>query len=161
VAIGANWGEIWNASIWNTAIWSQEASEPAPEPEVTPVTGGGFVYAYEREMARRRRERKKRQELEEEAQRIEEETTREIARLLHEQEAKDARRAELDRLSRLVDAYARRGDEAALSERVQKAIKKAAEKQTAWALFALEREMARAQEEEEFALHAFWVALNG
>lgn len=126
-----------------------------PVPPVADDTfTGGFVYAYERELARRRRERKKRQEREEEAERIEEETSREIARFLHEQEANDARRAELQRLSELVETYARRGTEAALSERVQKAISKAATKQTAWALYALERELKRAQEEESFLLEA-------
>ena len=132
---------------------------PVPPPADASFTGG-FIYAYEREQARRRRERKKRQELEDEAERIEEETSREIARLLHEQEAKDARRAELQRLSELVDTYARRGTEAALSERVQKAISKAASKQTTWALYALERELRRAHEEEEFLLSALRFAIE-
>jgi hypothetical protein len=51
-------------------------------------------------------------------------------------------------------------DESALSERVQKAIKTAAAKQTAWALYQLERELQRAQEEEEFILHALIHALH-
>jgi hypothetical protein len=51
-------------------------------------------------------------------------------------------------------------DESALSERVQKAITKAATKQTAWALFTLEREIRRAQEEEEFILQALQIALD-
>lgn len=126
---------------------------PAP-PAQDEGFAGGFVVAYEREQARRLRERKRRRELEEESERIEEETTREIARLLREQEAKDARRAELQRLSQLVDTYARRGPETELSERVQKAITKAATKGTNWALYALERELQRAAEEEQFLLQA-------
>ena len=135
----------------------------APEPESPTATesfSGGFVVAYEREVARRRRERKKRQEREEEAERIEEETTREIARLLHEQEAKDARRAELQRLSELVDTYARRGTQATLNDRVEKAIQKAAAKQTVWSLYALERELKRAHEEEEFILSALQFVID-
>lgn len=124
---------------------------------------GGFIAAYQRELARRRREREKRRKLEEESERIEEETSREIARLLREREARDARRAELQRLSDLVARFARGNDEAALSERVQKAIRKAAEKQTAWSLFQLEREMRRALEEEEFILRALkvWIEYDG
>ncbi|HEX7114976.1 MAG TPA: PASTA domain-containing protein [Steroidobacter sp.] len=121
---------------------------------------GGFAVAFEREQARRRREARERAEREAEAERIEEETTREIARLLREQEARDARRDELDRLSRLVGAYARRGVEATLSDRVQKAIARAAAKRTTWALLALEREMRRAQEEERFILEALRLALD-
>lgn len=123
-----------------------------------PSGGGGLIYDYEREMSRRRRERKRRQELEEESERIEEDTTREIARILREQEAQAARRAELQRLSQLVEAYAGRGTESALSERVQRAVDKAAQSQALYALYALERELQRAVEEEEFmilALRAF------
>lgn len=141
-------------SIVITGVAALDDGQVPVAPVAADTFTGGFVVAYERELARRRRERKKRQEREEEAQRIEEETSREIARFLHEQEAKDARRAELQRLSELVDTYARRGTEAALSERVQKAISKAATKQTAWALYALERELRRAHEEEEFLLSA-------
>jgi hypothetical protein len=153
VSIGVNWAEIW-APVWK-AVWTQVPPEP---PEPTPVAedrpAGGLVYHYEREMARRRRERKRRAEREEESERIADETTREIARILREQEAKDARRAELQRLSQLVDAYAAGDAEAALNERVQKAIAKAAAKHTTWALFALERELQRAIDEEDFMLQA-------
>lgn len=122
---------------------------------------GGFVYAFERERARRERERREQLEREEEAQRIEEETTRQIALLLREQEAKDARRAELARLSNLVARFAGRGDTAALGPRVEKALRTAAAKQTAWALFQLERELARAHEEEQFILEALRTFLDG
>lgn len=162
MAIGAIWGEIWGP-IWNTAIWSQDAVEPEPEPapQAEPeVFTGGFVYAFERERARRERERREQLEREEEARQIEEETTRQIALLLREQEAKDARRAELARLSDLVARFAGRGDEAALSPRVEKALRTAAAKQTAWALFQLERELARAHEEEQFILEALRIALD-
>jgi hypothetical protein len=125
--------------------------------DLLPV-GGGWTVAINQELARRRRERKRREELEEAARQIEEETTREIALLLREQEAKDARRSELARLSDLVAAFSSRADESAL--RVQKAIKVAATKQTTWALFQLEREIARAQEEEDFILIALRTALD-
>lgn len=123
-------------------------------PQTAERNAGGFIYAYQRELIRRKRERERRRELEEEAERIEEETTREIAQLLREQEAKDARRAELQRLSQLVDSYARRTAEAELSDRVQRAIDKVTSKGTTWALYALERELQRAIDEEEFVLKA-------
>lgn len=130
------------------------------EAAVQESTAGGFLYAFEREQARRRRERKRRAELEQESERIADETTREIARILREQEAKDARRAELQRLSQLVDSYAQRNQETELNARVQKAIAKAATKQTLWALYALERELQRAIEEEQFLLSALRVFIE-
>lgn len=129
----------------------------APEPE---IFTGGFAVAFELERFRRERERSKRLELEEDSERIEEETTRQIALLLREQEAKDARRSDLARLSDLVARFASRSDEAALSERVRKALRTAAAKQTAWALFQLERELHRAREEEEFVLQALQFVID-
>lgn len=123
-------------------------------------SGGGWYIAYELELARRRQERKRREELEEESERIEEETSREIARLLREQEAKEARRADLQRLSALVARYAGRADTAELGQRVQKALSTAASKKTNWSLFSLERELQREREEETFLLNALRIALD-
>lgn len=129
--------------------------------QVANTTGGGYFYArYEVERERRRRKRKELEELEAERERIEDAQAREIAAFLQEQEAKDARREELQRLSSLVASYAQAEASSDLSPRVLKAIQKAAEKQTAWALMALERELKAADEEEEFALHALWLTLN-
>lgn len=149
------------AWLINLDYGASVSDAPPAEPEEPAETfTGGFAFAFEREMLRRKREERERLEREEESERIEEETTRKIALLLREQEAKDARRAELARLSDLVARFARGSDEAALSERVQKAIRTAGAKQTAWSLFQLEREMRRAQEEEEFILQALRIAIE-
>lgn len=124
------------------------------------VFTGGFMVAYEREVARRRREAREREEREEEARQIEEETTRAIAQLLREQEAKDARRSELARLSDLVARYSSRPEVSALAPRVQKAIRTAASRQTTWALFQLEREIERVKEEEEFLAEALRIMVE-
>jgi hypothetical protein len=126
---------------------------------VSDVTGG-WTTAINRELQRRASERRRRKKLEEESEAIEAETDRQIALLLREQEAKDARKAELERLSALVASIDLRAELPELSERVQKAIKVAATKQTTWALFQLERELQRAQEEEDFVLQALYRALH-
>lgn len=40
MAIGANWGAIWNEAIWNTAIWSQSAA-PSTKQDYT-LGGSGW-----------------------------------------------------------------------------------------------------------------------
>ena len=131
---------------------------------VRPQSGTGgweFAVRWEQEQIRRRRKRKQLEELEAERERIADAQAREIALLLQEQEQKDARRKELERLSSLVAANSQAATDGALSPRVQKAIQKAAEKQTQWALAALDRELRRAaQEEEEFLLKALRIALD-
>jgi hypothetical protein len=131
-----------------------------PTSVVEEVFTGGFVLAFERAMERRRRQLKKQLELEEEAERIQDETNREIAQLLHKQEIEDTRKQELSRLSALVATEQARVEAAELGERLQRAVEKAAAKQTEWAFLALEREIKRAQEEEEFILHALRLALE-
>lgn len=124
------------------------------------ASSGGWWPLYDQEIARRKRRKKELEELEAERERIEDAQTREIAAFLQEQEAKDARRDELQRLADLVASYAQTEAPSDLSPRVQKAIAKAAERQTTWALQALERELKRAQEEEAFLLEALRIALD-
>lgn len=129
--------------------------------EVSSASGGyGFWNEYDREQIRRKRRRKELADLEAERERIEDEQAREIAKLLQEQEAKDARREELQRLSSLVASYSQANAPSELSPRVQKAIAVAAERQTTWALMALDRELRRAREEEEFLLEALKFAIE-
>jgi hypothetical protein len=65
-----------------------------------------FVSSYEQELQRRRSERKKREELEEATEQIQDSLDRQIAYLLREQEAKDDRRNELERLASLARSNA-------------------------------------------------------
>lgn len=119
---------------------------PQPESEFS----GGFYFAFEREMERRRRERRKREEDEEEARQLQDEIDREIAVLLHQKEAKDAQGRELDRLKVMVAQFADKAAEEAMTERVRNALIRANVQQNISAYLALERELTRALEEEEF-----------
>jgi hypothetical protein len=67
---------------------------------------GGWWPDYEQIRRQRERRRREIEEAEAETQRLQDETDREIARLLREQEARDAERADLERLQRLADKYA-------------------------------------------------------
>lgn len=83
---------------------------------------------------------------------IEDETARDIARFLAEQEAKDAERAQLDRLAQLAREFTAADLAAIESERLRIALERAREAATYSALMALQREMLRAMEEEELAI---------
>jgi hypothetical protein len=107
---------------------------------------GGFIYAFEREMARRRKEARERAKAEEEAQALQDALDREIAELLHKQEAEQAKAQELERLKALVSRYDNSGTS---SERVEKAYARALAQQNMSAFLALNRELERMLEEEE------------
>jgi hypothetical protein len=124
---------------------------PAPAPPAQDETfSGGFFVAFEREQARRRKRQKELDEAEEAAKEIQEALDREIAQLLHQQEREDERRAELDRLKGLVAKFDRIDDDT--NERVVKAFARARAQANVSAYLALERELQRAAEEEEFAI---------
>ena len=149
-AWGGSWGVSWGVT------WAAGAEAPVLVAE--PSTGGwAFYVRYEQEQIRRRKERKRQQEREEEAERIQDEIDREIARLLRIQEAEGARRAELARLSELVGRFADSKAEAAYGERVSKAFSRASAQQNISALMALEREIDRAIEEEDFLVLAMMI----
>jgi hypothetical protein len=118
------------------------------------ATGGwlSFINTYEQQLVRRRAERKKQQQLEEETEQIPDDTDRQIAQLLREQEAKDARRAELERLSELVEQNASVEAARQYSEKVGTAYARALTQGNYSALEALERELRKAREEEEALL---------
>lgn len=117
-----------------------------------------FLNTYEQQRVRRRAEERKRQALEEETEQIEDSTDREIAQLLRIQEAKDAKRAELARLTALARANADLEAARQYSERVAKAYQSVLEKGSRSAVERLEKELRRAREEEEFMLLAIMLA---
>lgn len=142
----------WAPGAWRGTAWADGSTPPQPPP-TTEVFTGGFVVSFEREMRRRERARRKREEDAEQAQKaLQSETDRQIAAFLHEQEAQDAARHEIERLSQLVTRFADKEAESAFNERVSKAFVRAAAEQTASAMLALERELRRQFEEEEFAV---------
>lgn len=117
---------------------------------------GGFVFAYEREVGRRARRRREQEQLEEDTESIQEEIDRKIAVLLRKQEYEDERRAELNRLNKLVIDFAKERSD--LSDRVQKAYVRALTQANFSALEALDRELQRMLEEEEIT--ALMILLN-
>lgn len=108
---------------------------------------GGFYFDFHSHLERRRRRKRELEEAQEAEQELKDKVDREIAMLLHEQERKDEERKALERLKGLVRQYA---DTKADTERVDRALKLAAQKQTLASYEALEREFKRMQEDEEF-----------
>jgi len=120
----------------------------APQPPQQDASGGwAFFFRYERARDERRRRRREQEEREEEAKRIEDETTRQIALLMREQEARDAERAELERLQALADRFS--GEPLGLPASARAAILRASERRTLNALQQMRRELERMLEEEE------------
>lgn len=132
-----------------------------PEPEDDTATGGWlFLNQYEAELKRRRARDRRLRELEEETERIEDRVDREIAQLLRVQEAKDEKREDFDRLARLAKANADIEAARQYSERVATAFARAITKGNYSALEALDRELRRAREEEEFMVSALLLMLD-
>ncbi|HLA60919.1 MAG TPA: hypothetical protein VK626_01615 [Nitrospiraceae bacterium] len=123
-----------------------------PPPIVNPQTfSGGFLLAYELEQVRRARKRRELEELAEDSARIEDDTSRQIAAFLREQEARDAEQADAHRLHELALRYAREKDSKELSDRVKIAYVRALSQANFSALEAFQRELDRMLEEEEIA----------
>lgn len=118
------------------------------------VTGGGWLFLnqYELEKQRRRARDRRRKQLEEESERIEDATDRQIAQLLRVQEAKDDKREDYERLATLARANADLDAARRYSERVATAYARVLAQGNYSAIEALDREMKRAAEEEEFLL---------
>lgn len=110
---------------------------------------GGFFYDIDAHAFKRRRH-KERQERELELETIEEETSREIAKLLHAQEARDAERADLARIQALADRYA--GTRQPVPRNIAAALLKAQEERSRNALEQLQREIERMLDEEDQAI---------
>ncbi len=135
------------------------ASDSATPPVVVaePETfSGGFLYAYELEQARRRKRRREQEEREEAARELQDKIDQEIALLLARQEAEDERRAELDRLQRLVRDHSH--EQLELSNRAKVAYVRALTQANFSAMEALDRELRRMLDEEEVA--ALMMLLN-
>ena len=121
---------------------------------------GGFYFwlKYEQEMERRKAERRERQRLIEAA----EEAADEIENALIEESRKEyseqERKKELERLTDIADKY--RKDIKKLPDSVIISFDRAIEKRTFSAMEALERELARVKEEEEFLIEATYLMVG-
>jgi len=128
--------------------------EAISQPEERNAGGWPFWLAYEQRARARLEETRKRRQLEEEAEQIEDRTDREIAELLHRQQAEDERRAYLHRLGELAKASPDITAARDYSDRVARAYERAVVVGNFSALEALDRELKRAMEEEEFLMTA-------
>ena len=122
----------------------------------TPSGGWGWFNRADAERARRISDRRKRKEDDEEVESIPDAIDREIAALLREQEAKDAERAELERLRSLARSY----DGGDIDARFARALDKAANARTLAAARMLDMEVARIREEEEFLMTALLAVID-
>ena len=124
-----------------------ERSEAAEEQA---GASGGFLGAWDAWRANRERRLKKEAAQAPEIEAISDEVSREIAKELREAE----RRAELARLAELARKFPVQID----NSRVQEAYLRVLERQNLAALEALERELERMREEEEFLLLSMLIA---
>lgn len=117
---------------------------------------GGFYYDFDRHREARRRRKRREEEARREADEIQAELDREIARELRKQDAIDADRADLARIQKLADEYA--GTRQAVPRAIAATLIKAQEERSRNALEQLQREMERLAEEEDVA--ALLIILN-
>ena len=140
--------------LWILNLDFAASPADAPPPVVvidTPNTGGyGFFNEYDAYRRRRRKREEEERQARIESDEIQAALDREIAMLLREQEAKDAERAELERIQALADKFS--GTKQPVSRRVSAALLKAYEERTRNALEQLAREIERMLEEEEMAV---------
>jgi hypothetical protein len=122
-------------------------------PVVQQDAGGGFYFGFDRIRYEREKRKREQEELDAETQAIQDSTDREIAKLLREQEAKDAERAELTRLQTLADKYAGQAMKQGVSRKVAAAILKANEEKTASSLLAMQRQIEQMLEEEMISIN--------
>lgn len=130
----------------------------APVVATDEQSSGGWIFGYDAEIARRRRRKQEREELEQETEEIEAPVDREIAQFLREQEAKDERREELERIRELARTHA--SEVRDYGEKVSKALDRALEKATFSAAEALERELERARTDEDLAMLIMQIVLQ-
>lgn len=138
--------------LWllNLDFAASGADAPPPAPTVTDSNSGGYFFDIDAHYMRRRVRKQREEELE--LDEIQAETDREIARLLHEQEAKDADRADLERIQAIADRYA--GTRQPVPRNIAASLLKAQEERSRNALEQLQREIERQLEEETIAIAA-------
>lgn len=152
-------GGTFTASGSTVEIVVSLGPQPVTAPTEQQATGGwAFHNEYELELQRRRRRKKEREELEAETERIQDEIDRAIAQELRKQEALDEKRDNLSRLKELAKKHADLEAARQYSERVATAFERALAQGNFSAMEALDRELQRARDDEDFmtmAAHFF------
>lgn len=152
-AVGTFGPYVVTATNVNGDTDSNAFSVTVAEAEAT-SSGGGWLFLnhYESELQRRKARERRRRELEEETERIEAQLDRQIAQELRKQEALDDKRENLSRLAEIAKQSADIEAARQYSERVAVAYARALTKGNFSALEALDRELQRAREEEDFLI---------
>jgi hypothetical protein len=144
-----------SSTSFDTAAFSSLAfffdGESPPTTTVTP-TGGYVFLGFDHAQAKRDRKKRELEEMEREQETIADTQSREIANLLREQEAKDADRADLERIQALADQYVRSPEPVPVN--VRAALYNAHEQRTRNSLEQMRREIETMYEQEEQALIA-------
>lgn len=130
------------------------------QPSAAEESSGGWAFHndYELELRRRRKRKKERDELEAQTEQIQNELDRAIAQELRKQEALDEKRDNLNRLKELAKKHADLEAARQYSERVAIAFERALAQGNFSAMEALDRELQRARDDEDFmtmAAHFF------
>jgi len=128
--------------------------------EQAETTGGGWWPWWTIERERRRRERERLERLREETEEIPDAIDRQIAAIERDLESERLRKAELARLKAAAERYGRETAESEYNDRVGAALERAIRQGNYSALEALEREMLRAQEDDEFFMLSVTLILS-
>jgi hypothetical protein len=139
------------STVTITVSLGDQPVQPSSQPS------GGFWFDFDHEREHRARKRREEEEREQEARALQDKVDAEIAMLLARQDAEAERKAELDRLQSLVKAHSNAQLE--LSDRAKIAYVRALTQANFSALEALDRELQRQIEEEDFAV--LMLLLNG
>lgn len=146
---GTNAGGSDSSNAFNVEVIAAEAE----------AASGGWWYAYDYEYEERKRKKKRLEDLEAKAEQIQDKIDRELAKELRKQEKEQLRLDELRRLSKLAQEH-KEELEQSVSQKAIFAAEQAMIKGTYSAMERLERELAKAKEEELFLIQAASIILN-
>ena len=122
------------------------------------ANAGGWYFRFEQEQFRKRDERRKRKQAKEKAKEITSDIDRQLALAERALEERQARDAELERLTSLVSEY--QSELTEQSEKIAKAAERVLEEDSFAAKEILERELMRDLEERQFLIMATMEILN-
>ena len=128
--------------------------------EDTDTPSGGWWFAYEQEQYRRESERRRRRKEREKAKRIKNELDRALALAQRKLEEDIGEKADLERLTRLVDEYEKEITDQT-NDRIAFVAKEAVERKTFSTMQRLERELFQLHEEEQFLILATQILIRG
>lgn len=156
-AIGTGWAEAaWIEASWISTAWDDEPNVPVVvTPEARATGGWDFLMKFDHFRDKRDSDKEERDKIQEEITEIADDVAREIAEILQKDLITAAREKELQSLELLVASSFRNEDiPKAKAHGVAKAFVRAAVQSNFSAMEALEREMDRIREDEEFLMLA-------